>query len=175
MTKNKIEIRKYCKACSNKITSKRFRTYCSQPCRDDWHNKYGRKVYREKNKEKFMLLARERWQKKLEREGKERVQCLICGKWFVQLGSHVVQIHGILAREYREEFKLEVKRGTVPDWFRKLKGDQALENGTYKNIVKTGKKFWFKKGDKTLGRYQRSPITLERLKILYKFNKHGKR
>lgn len=168
----KIEIRKDCKVCGNKIIKKRFRTFCCGPCREQWHEQHGRKDYREKNKEKFMLRARERTQEKLRQRNKELVQCLICEKHFIQVGSHVSQVHKMTAREYREEFELEVKRGTVPAWYRKLKGDIALENNTYKNIL-DNKKTRFKKGDKKAGRYKRSPIALERLKTLYKFNKHG--
>ena len=73
-------------------------------------------------------------------------------------------------REYREHFDLEVKRGVLPKWYRELKGEQALDNGTYKNL-KVGKKFWFKKGSKTAGRYKRSPITIARLRALDKRKK----
>jgi hypothetical protein len=66
-------------------------------------------------------------------------------------------------REYREYFELEVKRGVVPEWYRKLKGDQAIDNETYKNLEK-GARFRFKKGQKGIGTYKRSPITMERLK-----------
>ncbi len=72
-----------------------------------------------------------------------------------------------LAGEYREYFKLEVKRGVVPDWYRKLKGEQAIDNETYKNLIK-GAKFRFKKGQEGVGVYKRSPITLDRLKNQHK-------
>ena len=157
----KIEIRTHCKVCNKKLKD-RQRTFCSEKCRNSTHY--------QRYKKKISEWQRERRQKKLKEEGKELVQCLICGRHYVQLGSHVVQVHRMLAREYRECFKLEVKKGTVPAWFRKLKGDQALENKTYKNL-KAGKKFWFKKGDSKAGKYKRSPITLERLKELHKFNK----
>lgn len=112
------------------------------------------------------------WQRKkrdkiAKKPDKLKVQCLICKQWYVQVGSHVVQRHGYRsARQYREDFNLEVKRGTVPEWYRKMKGELALKNKTYLNL-KAGKKFQFKKGDKT--NYQRSPVTLERLSKLYKF------
>ena len=74
------------------------------------------------------------------------------------------------AREYREYFNLEVKKGTTPEWFRKVKGDIALENGTYKNLEK-GSEFRFKKGQEGVGVYERSPITINRLKNLHKAKK----
>jgi len=97
-----------------------------------------------------------------------KVQCRICRRWYIQLGGHVVQAHGYkTARQYREEFNLEVKRGTVPLWYRELKGKIALENGTWKNL-RAGESYRFEKGSKTAGKYERSPITIKRLK---KWNK----
>jgi hypothetical protein len=49
-------------------------------------------------------------------------------------------------REYREYFELPIKRGVVPIWYRKLKGDIAIENKTAENL-KGGKQFWYIKGD----------------------------
>ena len=40
----------------------------------------------------------------------EKVQCHLCGEWFVSLALHVRQIHDLTADEYREEFGL--MRGT---------------------------------------------------------------
>jgi len=73
------------------------------------------------------------------------------------------------AREYREYHDLEVKRGTTPAWYRELKGNQALENGTFKNL-KVGARFRFKKGQKGVGVYKRSPITLERIRKIQKLS-----
>jgi predicted transcriptional regulator len=109
---------------------------------------------------------RERYRKNNIR-GLPTVKCLICGKRFRQVGSHIVQIHGMTAREYREEFNLEVKRGILPPDLRKVKAEWALKNGTWKNL-KAGKKYWFVKGDTKAGRYKRSPITLKRVSELGK-------
>ena len=86
------------------------------------------------------------------------------------MGSHTYQVHELTGREYREKFELEVKRGVVPEWYRKLKGDIALDNETYKNLEK-GAKFRFKKGSKIAGRYERSPVTIEKLKSPHKLRK----
>ena len=98
-----------------------------------------------------------------------KIQCLICGKYYVQVGSHVWNRHEMTAREYREYHDLEVKRGTTPAWYRELKGNQALENGTFKNL-KVGARFRFKKGQKGVGVYKRSPITLERIRKIQKLS-----
>ena len=131
----KVEIRKYCKICGETITSKRFRTFCSKKCRTKNTNiryrDYRNKWFQDK-RGKYSILKK---------------QCALCGKWYVQVGSHVVQRHGITTREYREECNLPLKRSITPSWYHKLKGEQALENKTAENI-KLGKRFWFKKGDK---------------------------
>lgn len=157
----KIEIRKNCKVCGGLITRHKARTYCSVICRSKFHNK--------KNAWRGV-----EWQRaKRDREAiksPNKLQCLVCKKWYVQVCSHTYQVHGLTGREYRQDYDLEVKRGVVPEWFRKVKGDIALENGTVRNL-KAGKKYWFVVGDKKAGRYRRSPITLNRLKEARKMRK----
>jgi len=157
----KVELRDNCKICGKPLPNARYRTYCSKECREKRNN--------QKQKESGYNVEWNRKKRDAEASipSPDKCQCLICGKWYVQLGSHVYQVHKMTAREYREYFELEVKRGIVPEWYRKLKGDQALDNETYKNLEK-GAKFRFKKGDKTAGRYKRSPVTLERLKNQHK-------
>jgi hypothetical protein len=158
----KIEIRKDCKLCHKKITANRSRTYCSQHCRRLFHSR--------KNQQRSIDWHRTNNDKLATIKDLNKVKCLICGRYYVQIGTHVVQRHKFnTCREYREEFDLEVKRGIVPKWYRKLKGDIALENKTYKNL-KIGKKYRFKKGDKKVGVYKRSHITLERLKNIQKMS-----
>jgi hypothetical protein len=158
----KIEIRKKCKVCNIAITGKRCRTYCSAACRTKFFNKKYSKAHTDWNRikrDREALIA-----------SPEKIQCLICKKYYVQVCTHALQVHGINGRQYREKFGLEVKKGVVPLWYRKLKGDQALNNKTYRNL-KAGKTFWFVKGDKKAGRYTRSPITLAKLRVLYKSRK----
>jgi hypothetical protein len=155
----KVEIRKTCKICKKPLTKKRLRTYCSKTCR----NKFYTKKYNS-YRTKWQRFKRD---KLAEKYSPNKVQCLICGKWYIQVCTHIVQIHGLLGRSYREYFDLEVKKGVVPKWYKKLKGDQAIENGTFKNL-KNGKKYWFVLNDKRAGKYHRSHITLERLKVLNK-------
>lgn len=146
-----------CKTCKKKITTIRKYKFCSTKCRIKSYNQ--NKKWKE---------YRRLWN--LENRGKyanNKIQCLICQRWYVQVGSHVYQTHKAFAREYREHFDLEVKRGTVPDWYRKLKGDQTIKNKTYLNL-KAGKKFRFKPNDPRAGKYKRSPITLARLSQLGK-------
>lgn len=155
----KVEIRTTCKECGEPLPNARFRTFCSTKCRTKANNKKA-SAYQAK-------YQRDARNKIAEVPSDKKCQCLICGKWYVQVGSHVVNVHKMLAREYREHFELEVKRGTTPEWYRKLKGDTTLENKTFKNL-EAGAKYRFKKGQENVGVYKRSPITLERLKNQHK-------
>lgn len=134
LNKYKIEIRQTCKICGRPITAERFRTYCSAECR----NKCYYKRYYQYNHN----LA-------LERKGQyapNKKKCAICGKWYVQVGTHIFLRHKITAREYRELYNLPVKRGITTPEYRQRKGEQAKQNKTYKNL-QCGKKYWYKKGD----------------------------
>ena len=157
MNKWNVEIRTTCKICGGPLPNARYRTYCSAKCRNKRNNaKQAEKGYSTEYQRKLR-------DKEASKPSPDKVQCLICGKWYVQVGSHVWQVHHLIARKYREQFGLDVKRGTVPEWYRKVKGEQALENGTFKNLEK-GAEFRFKKGDKRAGHYERSQQTLDRLK-----------
>lgn len=160
--KFKVEIRKTCKVCDESITHPRSRTYCSPGCRNKFFNK--------KYAGNHVAWNRAKRDREAMAPDDRKVQCLICGKWYVQVGSHIIQVHGSTAREYREAFDLERKRGTVPAWYRQLKGDQALENKTYENL-KAGAKYRFKPGDIRAGKYKRSAVTLARLQKLHRLTK----
>jgi len=134
----KVEIRKNCKICGN-ILPKRYRVYCSKICRNkaiyQRHKEYQAKKQIEYRDKKHLYYT------------PGTLQCKICGKWYIQIGTHVVQRHGMTAREYREKYNLPVKRGVIPKWYRKKKGKIALKNKTFENLEK-GKKHRFKKNDK---------------------------
>ncbi len=89
----------------------------------------------------------------------DMIKCLLCSKLFVFLGCHVYQTHHIKMAEYKLKFGLDRKRGKTIGKFRALK---AKTNRGVNNLEK-GKKFWFVKGDKQAGRYDRSLETKERL------------
>ena len=81
----KVEFRKNCKVCDKKITGKRFRSYCSTQCRNKFFNKKYSADHTKWNREKRdreALIA-----------SPDKVQCLICKKWYVQVCSHVEQVH----------------------------------------------------------------------------------
>jgi endogenous inhibitor of DNA gyrase (YacG/DUF329 family) len=126
--------------------------YCSDVCRNADYVARTREKYNE-------------WQRNY-RSSKvkgEKIQCLVCGEEHRQVGSHIVQMHKMTAREYREKYGFDVKRGQLPKDLRKKKADYVFENNTVKNL-KVGKKFHFKKGQKGIGKYKRSEQTMKRLK-----------
>lgn len=160
----KVEIRKTCKICGGDLPNARHRTYCSDKCRN-------RRNYNKQQESGYT----KNWQRAkrdevADKPDDNKCRCLICGKYYIQVCSHVYSRHGMTGREYREYFSLEVSRGIVPDWYRKLKGDIAIDNETFTNLV-AGAKFRFKKGQAGVGVYERSPITIERLKNLHKLKK----
>lgn len=129
--------------------------YCSQLCRNKalYIRKGGAIVQREYlNKRNGAHIP-----------SKNKIQCEICGLWYRQVGSHVWNIHGMEAREYRYMYGFDVKRGQLPPDLREHKAQQVFENGTVDNLKK-GAKYRFKKGQKGVGVYERSAQTITRLK-----------
>lgn len=149
-----------CKLCKKKIVITNSNTrnvkYCSIECREKF----------------YYINYRKEWQlnkadEKALKPSKNKIQCQICLKWYRQVGSHIVNRHQMLAKDYRYEYGFDVKRGQLPEDLRELKASQVFENGTVKNLKK-GKVFWFKKGQKGVGIYKRSKQTVERLKKQFK-------
>ena len=95
----------------------------------------------------------------IEKNGK--IQCLICGKFFRRVCRHAQQTHGVTAREYKEEFGLDVKKGILTRADREHMEEKTRSNGTIKNL-KAGEEFRFEKG--VSNNYTRSPQTVERLR-----------
>jgi hypothetical protein len=154
----KVAVRTTCSECDKPLTGKRHRTYCSIACRTQRNYRKNREsgrgtIFNRKKRDAAALIP-----------SPDKIKCLVCKKWYVQVCSHVYYVHGMTGREYKEYFDLEVKRGQVPQWYREKKADITLENKTYKNL-KAGKKFWFKKNSKIAGRYKRSAVTLAKLKL----------
>lgn len=147
-----------CKFCQKEYTPhSNHSKYCSIECRhkQEYINRGGAEFQRE-------YLAKRR----CETYGhKQMIKCQICKKYFRQVGTHIVQAHGITAREYREAYGFDLKRGQLPEDLREIKAEHVFENGTVNNL-KAGKKFHFKKGQAGVGVYKRSAETMERLKAM---------
>lgn len=157
-----VKSRTTCKVCGAPIRGHRYRTYCSKKCRT--------KFYNDKNYHRIYLWG-------INNRGKYapgKIRCLICGRWYRQPGTHIVQRHKITARQYREQYGFDVKRGQLSQDLLELKSRQVFENRTVDNL-KVGRKFWFKAGATDIGRYKRSDQTLARLKILHSYRKYNKK
>ena len=79
-------------------------------------------------------------------EGFATVLCFICKKRYQHLGSHVVQSHKILAKDYRKMYCLPIKRGILPTWLKEQRAKQSMKNRTFLNL-KEGARFWYKRND----------------------------
>ena len=137
--------------------------YCNSKCRNK----------RQYIKSGGAEAQRAYFDKKRELDTREKIQCLICGKWYRQVGTHIVLTHGITAREYREEYGFDVKRGQLPADYKELKREQALINQMDKQLIKAGTKSRFKKGQSGIGLYKRSKQTMERLRNMKQLYKIG--
>ena len=151
----KIEIRKFCKICGEPIAEKRFRTFCSKKCRL-------KDLYRKNGKRQAQWL-RDKKDKEASIPSKDKIQCLICGRWYRRVGTHIYYRHGITAREYRQEYGFDLIKGQLSDDLKELYSKNSIKSR--KNLEK-GKKHQFKKGQKGIGVYARSVESLERIKAM---------
>lgn len=130
---------KNCLYCGNEVIRNsphaNKKKFCQIECRDLF------------NKERDIKRRREWSQKKRGEFGEDKKQCLLCGKWYVQVGGHIFQYHQIIAKEYKKYFDLPFKRGIIPEWYRVKKAKIAIENGTAANLPNVGKHTRYKKND----------------------------
>ena len=142
---------KICKQCNKEFTPDNPQTrnvkFCSKECREKFYYHNYRKGYAQAKRGEY---------------APNKIKCALCERWYVQIASHVQQVHGMSAREYKEHLGLDVKRGLILEDYREVKRE-TQDPKTLQNLNK-GKKFWFKKGSTTAGRYKRSKQTMERLR-----------
>lgn len=153
---------KLCPICKKEIvpTSPRAnnKKFYSKECRESTYKEY--RAY----------WQRARQEKIAQTSGKNKLQCLICKRYYRRVGKHIWNTHEITAREYRVMQHMEVKRGMTTQQDRENLREHVFSNGTVDNLKK-GKKNWFVKGDKRAGRYTRSPIAIEKIKKAHTFTK----
>jgi len=151
---------KKCKICGESFSLPKYNAwrakYCSPKCRNKAYNKKNYAYQIKRNRAIKDAIAK--------KPAKNKIQCLICGQWYRQVGSHIAQRHKMTSREYRKQFGFDVKKGQLPKDLREVKSEQAITCGGYKNL-KNGKKFWFKRNDPKAGHYERSEQTLKRLRV----------
>ncbi len=81
--------------------------------------------------------------------------CLLCGKQYHHLGSHVVKTHKITAREYKEQFELDYAYPLIDEEVKRKK-QIAFAQDRIKylaNLTKGGKRFQFRKGKNNRTRF----------------------
>lgn len=75
------------------------------------------------------------------------MQCLICKKHYKHLGSHVYHRHGILARDYKMQFGLDLNYSLIDDDIKEKKRIAWQKNSKqYLKNLEKGEKYRFKKG-----------------------------
>ena len=97
-------------------------------------------------------------------EGK--IQCFICKGWYKKICSHTTQRHNLDAKAYKKLMGKDNKKGLICEKSKELARQRNKENFDIvvkENLLKKGAETRFKEGHK-LGKYKRSPQTLERLK-----------
>jgi hypothetical protein len=123
---------------------------------------------------------RSRWQRdRADRNARNydarKLPCVVCGKYYIKPVAHAWQIHQVDAVQYKEYAGLDKGRGVIPEYHREILREHALKNRDKvinENLLIKGRKSRFTKGDERVGRYTRSPQTLERLKNQLK-KSHG--
>ncbi len=151
--------KKTCRQCKETYTPKakaNNSVYCSVKCRNKYtYHNYTKKWQQEHNKEKQNAMYNK----------DNAIKCEVCGRYFKQVGTHVVNSHGYAsAREYREEFGFDLKKGQLPEEYRKHKRDVQHKKCIEDNLITKGAEFRFKKGDEGVGVYKRSEQTMKRLR-----------
>ena len=113
---------------------------------------------------------------------KPEIKCLECGKKFVRPASHVWQVHGLSAREYKKLHGLDLKRGIATEEYRETMREHSKRNYSkviYNNLIVKGASSRFESGN--VPNYERSEQTKNRLKehfiknVLKKGDEHWKR
>jgi hypothetical protein len=106
-----------------------------------------------------------------------KLECLICGKKYRHLGSHIWHKHKILAREYKEKFGLPYDEALISEDI-KIKKQIAFEKDREKYLknLEGSEKYQFKKGRSGHRRVSEKErqVIIERIKIVNKNKKPEK-
>ena len=95
---------------------------------------------------------------------KDKIQCQICGLWYLRPLGHVFQRHGITAREYKQEFRYPMKRGVVGKKLHQKFAKMGKKSPSWRvNLLIKGRDFRFKVGHKLNQAYQWVRKMLKRL------------
>ena len=103
--------------------------------------------------------------------------CHICGKAFNKILSHARQVHKVSAREYKETYGLDVKKGIMSPKSTSLARQRVYENydvSIENNLLDRGKKSRYKEGHKGRTKDQVSEQTRRRLVKQLRINDSSK-
>lgn len=78
----------------------------------------------------------------------DNIECLICGKQCLHLGSHIWHAHKMLAKDYKTKFGLDYKYPLISESVSKKKKEAVKNNPSWQENFKKGKEYRFKKGEK---------------------------
>jgi len=107
------------------------------------------------------------YQRKFRRTGEyavDKVQCLICGKWYHHPMSHCWQTHKVLSKEYKIMFGFDITKSQLSKKVQDVMSENTLArfDSIEANLLRHRDKTCFKKGHQV--RYTRSAETAERLR-----------
>ena len=86
---------------------------------------------------------------KIEYDINGKIICHICGRAYTRLGSHIKESHNMTIKEYKEKFGLCASARTTTDDYSNKMRNHAYNNDMDKQLIESGKKTRFKKGDGT--------------------------
>jgi hypothetical protein len=101
----------------------------------------------------------------------------VCGLWYKKPLSHVWQAHRLSEVVYKKTFGLE-RKGIVAESTKEKLQEAVKDNYNtvvIKNLIEKGAKTRFREGDRTLGKYERSKETLEKMRVKNRTNPYTKR
>ena len=150
---------KLCQKCNKEIPPKAKANnvkYC-EACREE--------VY--KYKEYRVTWQRNARDAKAKRDTIGKIKCNYCKGYYKKSISHAWQVHGINERQYKDEAGLDHKKGIIVPETREILREHVQANYEIvveKNLLQKGKRSRFRTGNPNIGKYERSPQTIERLK-----------
>jgi hypothetical protein len=78
----------------------------------------------------------------------DKIQCLLCGKWFVALGQHIAKSHDISIPEYKVEFNIPHSRGLVGAELKRVMRERNKDAPWLAKMIEAGKRKSAEKGRK---------------------------
>ena len=68
----------------------------------------------------------------------DKIQCLLCGKFFVALGMHIVKMHDMPLRDYKIDFNIPYSCSLIGASFKKRLQEKNKNNPWLPKMIKAG-------------------------------------